>query len=48
MKGLGNGGVCIKMKKLTSNEAFVHFELVFLVNVCSTVNRLHFCTDLLS
>ena len=34
-----------KCKKLTSNEGFVHFELVFLVNVFSTVNRLHFCTD---
>ena len=26
------------MEKLTSNEGFVDFELVFLVNVCSTVN----------
>ena len=41
-------GVSIEMEKLTNNEGFVHFELVFLVNVCSTVNRLHFCTDLLS
>ena len=36
-------GVSIEMEKLTSNEGFVHFELVFLVNVCSTVKRLHFC-----
>ena len=33
LKGLG---VSIEMEKLTSNEGFVHFELVFLVNVCST------------